>query len=159
MSHTVHWSNNVKEHTMPNYGSKNSKFFKRYVPDLFREKLGFPTSSLSFQADVLYPNALASVTKLYEDQNATIVPDPVVSSGIPSVLTGCKGNRLDNPFPLEPRVPVALPLVQYPTRTDNSEELNEHDACAVPVLNWEKYILNFHDQAKQFTEVKPLGER
>jgi hypothetical protein len=148
MSHTIHWSNQAKEHILPNYGTKRAKCFKRIVSYDYRDRLGNPSSMLGLQADVLYPNALAAVVA----QGDSLLPSPDERNAV-----GCTGNQLDRKFPFEPRVPVALPLIQYPTPTRNKLVAEEHDACAQPVLNWEKYIQDLHYSIKGINVLKPVG--
>jgi hypothetical protein len=99
----------------------------------FSEKIGYITPSLCFQADVFYPNAIAAV-KASDDNLLGEVP---MGGGI--IASGCRGNQIQRDFPLESRLPVAVPLIQYPSKT-SEYFLDQMDLCAVPVLNWEMYI-------------------
>lgn len=101
------------------------------------QKIGNITPSLCFQADVFYPNALAAVCAAAGDNVDHVQESP--SSGPIPRATGCRGNQIGQDFPLESRLPVAIPLVQYPTMTADLF-LDQCDLCATPVLNWEKYM-------------------
>jgi hypothetical protein len=139
MAFTVHWANHtserylIRDETMdlPTYAVVPTS--KRY-----RQKIGSITPALSVQGDVLYPNALASLSRQLQGS----VPEGELGPGS-SAAVGSKGNQFDNEFPYEPRVPVALPMIQYPTNTRGPKR-EEQDMCALPVLNWENYIKNFN---------------
>jgi len=86
--------------------------------------------SLCFQADVFLPNARAAVQSV----SCEVSPD---TPG--RYVMGCKGHQVQNDFLLEPLLPVAVPVIQYPA-FKLGFSIEERDICAVPVLNWEEYI-------------------
>jgi len=92
----------------------------------YEHKIGGLTPSVCLQEDVLYPNAMGALA------------DPLAQVG-DQYAVGCRGHQIGRKFPFEPVLPVAIPLVQYPSPT-RSIFPEQHDMCARPVLNWEDYI-------------------
>lgn len=130
MAFTLHWPN-IYSHRY----QENDRWYKsKLLYSLLKDRMCVLTPTLSIQSDVLYPNALASV----RDSGSSTFPHPAAP--------GCVGNQIDNSFPFESRIPVALPFVMYPTKA-NGTSYNELDICALPVLNWEKYTKRVRSSA------------
>ena len=128
MSFTYHWPNHTTElHRTLDAKRKFAGRDKRQTPLDYHEKIGSILPPISLQADVLYPNAYASICNDNDDENVSVCP-------------GCKGHQVDEEFPLIPRTPTAIPLVQYREVCDAAS----CDMCRVPVLNWENYIYEFN---------------
>ena len=133
MAFVVHWPNTYCEQW-------NGRLMKAPSEE-FRAKIGSLTPVLYLQRDVIFPNAMAGVQ----------VPMEEVRFGTP-IAPGCVGNQVDNEFPLAPRLPVTLPMIQYPTNT-RGPTWQEQDMCALPVLNWETYVKKFQGACGNFLGV------
>jgi hypothetical protein len=102
----------------------------------YSQKIGNISPSLCFQADVFYPNAIASM------RHASLIDGKLehFQADEESIFaTGCRGNQVQRDFPLESRVPVVVPLIQYPSPASDLF-IDQVDICAQPVINWENYI-------------------
>jgi len=137
MAFTLHWPNTYGKRR-PQDRVRDLKMYRTIsmAIDKSNDRLLPLTQALSLQADVLFPNAEASVSNpsVAEDGSVVLTQPP-----------GCVGNQLDQPFPLESRAPVALPLIMYPTETKG------RDICSLPVINWETYILKVQQNTKRST--------